>query len=323
MRVLIATGLYPPDVGGPATYTKALETALPEAGIEVSVLSFGRVRHLPTIVRHVRYFFLALREGKRSDVIYAQDPISVGLPAFFAALILDKKFLLKVVGDYAWEQATQRFGFTGTVEQFQKDKKLDFFATSLRVLERWVAKRAVRVIVPSKYLAKIVTQWGVPKKKLSVIYNGMEELSDTGNKPVLRGLLKFHGKLVISIGRLVPWKGFHELIAMVSGMKKDFPDMKLMIVGSGPELRALEEEAKRKRIAEDVVFTGALPRSILLRYMRASDIFILNSRYEGFSHQLLEVMAVGVPIITTKIGGNPEAIEHVKEGVLVSPNDTA
>ncbi len=322
MKVLIATGLYPPDVGGPATYTKALETALPEAGIEVSVLSFGGVRRFPKIIRHIAYFFLALREGKKADVIYAQDPISVGFPAFCASWILGKKFLLKVVGDYAWEQATQRFGFTGTPEAFQK-APLSLFPGSLRAIERFVARRAMCVVVPSKYLGRIVGQWDIPKKKISLIYNSVETVSNPGHKPVLRGLLKFHGKLIISIGRLVPWKGFRELIAMVSGMKKDFPDLKLMIIGSGPELGALEEEAKRKRIPEDVVFTGALPRDILLRYVRASDIFILNSRYEGFSHQLLEVMTVGVPVITTNIGGNPEAIEHGKEGFLVSPNDTA
>lgn len=322
MKVLIATGLYPPEVGGPATYSKVLETELPKHGIEVQVLPFSRVRHLPKIFRHIRYFFYVLREGKGVDIIYAQDPVSVGLPAFLAARILRKRFLLKVVGDYAWEQASQRWGFGGTLEEFQY-ADLPFMPRLLRFLERYVARRALRAVVPSRYLAKVVGKWDVAKRDIAVIYNGMEKLTDAGNKPVLRGLVRFNGKLIVSIGRLVPWKGFRELIGMLGRMKKDFPDIKLMIIGSGPDMASLEEEASRKGLADDVIFTGALSRDVLLRYVRLSDVFVLNTRYEGFSHQLLEVMAVGVPVVTTKIGGNPEAIEHEKNGFLVAPNDTA
>jgi len=321
MRVLIATGLYPPEVGGPATYVKTLETELPQGGVGVVVVPFSRARHLPKVIRHIAYFFILLREGKQCDIIFAQDPVSVGLPAWGAAFFLGKKFLLKVVGDYAWEQATQRFGNTDTLEAFQKED-LPFFTNLLRSLERFIARRAARVIVPSKYLSRIVKQWGVDKKKLVVIHNGMDVLADAGNKPVLRGLIKFHGTLIISIGRLVPWKGFRELIRMAADLKRDFPDLKLMIVGNGPDLPALEEEAAKRGMTDDVIFTGALPRDVLLRYVRASDLFILNTRYEGFSHQILEVMAVGIPVITTRIGGNPEVIEHEKNGYLTAPNDT-
>jgi glycosyltransferase involved in cell wall biosynthesis len=104
-------------------------------------------------------------------------------------------------------------------------------------------------------------------------------------------------------------------------MKSDMPELKLMIIGAGPDMASLEEEAIKKGLEDDVIFTGALSRDVLLRYVRLSDVFVLNTRYEGFSHQILEVMAVGVPVITTKIGGNPEAVEHEKSGYLVQPND--
>ena len=320
MKVLIATGLYPPEVGGPATYTRVLEQELPPCGIAVSVLPFSRVRHLPKLIRHVAYFWHAFRMAREVTLVYAQDPVSVGLPAMLAAKLARKPFVLKVVGDYAWEQASQRWGFTDTLEAFQH-AELTFPASALRALERFVARQAVSVVVPSKYLARIVREWGVEKKKLVVIYNGMEKLADTGNKPVLRGLLKFRGKLIVSIGRLVPWKGFAKLIELLSRMKKDMPDVKLMIVGSGPDLHALEKEAADRGLEDDVIFTGALPRDVLLRYVRLSDVFVLNSRYEGFSHQILEVMAVGVPVVATNIGGNPEAIDDEKNGFLVQPND--
>jgi glycosyltransferase involved in cell wall biosynthesis len=322
MRVLIATGLYPPEAGGPATYSAVLEKELPRSGIATDVLPFSRVRRLPKVFRHLAYFWHAFKGAKDADLVYALDPVSVGLPALFAAKLRGKRFLIKIVGDYAWEQASQRSGFTGSLEEFQY-VELPFFPKALRALERYVAKQAVRVVVPSKYLAKIVGEWGVPKKRISVIYNGMEEVEDPGNKPVLRGLLKFRGKLLVSVGRLVPWKGFKELIALLGDLRKEFPELKLMIIGAGPDMAMLEAEAASRGLADDVIFTGALSRDVLLRYVRLSDVFILNTRYEGFSHQILEVMAVGVPVITTKIGGNPEAVTHDKDGFLTAPNDLA
>ena len=320
MKVLIATGLYPPEIGGPATYSKILHDSLPQKGIEVQVIPFRTVKRFPKVIRHIAYALAVFREGRKVDCIYAQDPISVGLPSAIVAWILRKPFILKMVGDYAWEQSTQRYGFSGTIESFQH-AELSFAPKMLRWLERFVARRAVRIVVPSKYLAKIVSMWGV-KTKVSVIYNGVEELKDTGNKPVLRGLLKFHGKLLISVGRLVPWKGFDALIELLPSLRNTFADLKLMIVGSGPDMEALEKKAESLGLSDEVIFTGALDRDVLIRYLRASDVFVLNTAYEGLSHQILEVMSVGVPVVTTNIGGNPEIIEHEKDGFLVPLGDT-
>ena len=75
---------------------------------------------------------------------------------------------------------------------------------------------------------------------------------------------------------------------------------------------------------EGVVFAlGSLPRGELLQYLCAGDVFVLNTGYEGFSHLLLEAMAMGIPVITTKAGGNPEIIEDSKNGLLVEYNDKA
>ncbi|NOY35824.1 MAG: glycosyltransferase family 4 protein, partial [bacterium] len=108
MRILICTGIYPPDIGGPATYSKLLFDELSKRGVEVEVLSFGDVRRLPKIIRHLVYFLKTLKRARGADIVFAQDPVSVGLPAAIAAKILQKRFILKVVGDYAWEQYNQR-----------------------------------------------------------------------------------------------------------------------------------------------------------------------------------------------------------------------
>ena len=103
MKILIATGLYPPDIGGPATYTALLEKELPQHGIEVTVAPFSSVRHLPKGIRHVAYFLTLMRMSRNVSFIYALDPVSVGVPALFASILRFKPFILSVRGDYAWE----------------------------------------------------------------------------------------------------------------------------------------------------------------------------------------------------------------------------
>src|SRR3989338_3118004 len=112
MRVLIATGLYPPDIGGPATYTRFLERHLPKHGIGLDVAAFTVVRKYPKVIRHIIYFFTLMRKGRHADIIYALDTISVGVPALVASYLLGKTLYLRVPGDYAWEQGQQRFGIT-------------------------------------------------------------------------------------------------------------------------------------------------------------------------------------------------------------------
>ena len=118
MKILIATGIYPPEIGGPATYSKLLYDTLPSHNIEVEVLPYREVKNVPKIFRHFWYFLKVLRKGRGVDIVYAQDPVSVGLPSAIAALVLRKSFLLKIVGDYAWEQGRQRYGVEGSLDDF-------------------------------------------------------------------------------------------------------------------------------------------------------------------------------------------------------------
>ena len=129
------------------------------------------------------------------------------------------------------------------------------------------------------------------------------------------------GTVLISAGRLVPWKGFTTLIETMPEILKDAPDAKLVIIGSGPESEALKSKVKSQKLEDKVFLIGQVAHDKVLEYFKAGDIFVLNTGYEGFSHFLLEAMAMEIPIITTKAGGNVELIENGKEGILVGHND--
>ena len=297
MKILIATGIYPPDVGGPATYSKILFEELPKHGIEVEVLSFGKVRHLPKLIRHSAYFIKVLRLGGNADIIFAQDPISVGFPAMLSAKILRKKFLLKIVGDYAWEQGAQRFGVKEVLDDFL-NKKYGWRVEFLKKIEKMVANSAEKIIVPSEYLKRVVTKWEIDERKIFVVYNAFDAPRIEISKLAARKELNINDtdKMIVSAGRDVPWKGFETLKNIFPEISTKFPGAKLFILTKEPKER-------------------------LVLYLLAADVFVLNTAYEGFSHQILEAMAIGVPIVTTNAGGNPELIKDGESGFLVNFND--
>lgn len=309
MKVLLAT----PDSGGPATDAAFMKTELPRLGIETVVISFGKVRHLPSGIRHVRYAIELLKNIRKVDAIIAFDTFSVCLPAALIARLIGTSLIVRVPGDYAWEQATQRFGVTDTIEAFQK-KRYGLKVEILRTLQRLAVRQAALVVVCSDFLKKIVAEWHIAPEKLKRIYLGidLEEKADMpSNIP--------EGKILLSIGRLVPWKGFSMLMRLVPELPEDW---KLVIVGDGPERARLEEKARSLGISDRVLLTGAIPRKEVLGWLRSAHAFALNTYFESFSYQVLEAMVAGVPIITTSIGSIPELIENGVEGVLCTPGDS-
>lgn len=311
MRLLVATPLYPPEPGGPATYAKLLEEHLPERGIRVKVVPFSLVRHHLPGIRHVLYALQLLRYAFQADVIFVQDTFSVGFPAVCVAWITRKPLVLRVPGDYAWEQGVQRFGVSEGIDEFQT-KRYGLRVETLRSVQRFVASRADLVIAPSKYFGRIVEGWGVDRNRLRVIYNGIDldiDVEEPGNVP--------KGRIAVTVGRLTPWKGIKKLIQLM----EEVPDWTLVVVGDGPQRQELKREALALGVAQRVLFVGAVSRARMYGWCKRADAFLLNSSFESFSFQVVEAMYSGVPVITTSVGSLPELIEDSVEGVLCTPDD--
>jgi len=341
MKILIATGIFPPDIGGPATYTEKLAQELKSRGLEVKVITYsddqplkfqilnskfqtpkesklptGQAnpksqipitkisRRFPRGLRHFLYFWSLLRLAKNSDLIYAQNLVSAGLPAALVSKILRKKFVLKSVGDYAWEQGTARWGVKENLEDFQ-NKKYGWKIEWLRKIQKWTAQKADKIIVPSFYLKKIISGWQIPDSKIEIIYNAVEPIKKIG---------VFKKDCLLSIGRFVPWKGFDTLVEI---MPELWPEMKLIIIGNGPEYLNIKAKVKDLGLENRIELPGSVPQAKLPGYFARARIFVLNSDYEGLSHTILEAMQAEIPIIATNVGGNPELIENGKNGILV------
>jgi glycosyltransferase involved in cell wall biosynthesis len=263
-----------------------------------------------------------IQESKDCSVIYALDPISVGVPALIASRITGKPLMLRIAGDYAWEQGQQRWEVTETLDEFVEG--VHTYPIPVRVLwwlERYVARHAVRIVVPSEYMKGIITKWGIDADRVTRIYSALHEVYVSESREALRKSFEYNGIVVTTAARLVPWKGVHKLIEAVARLRKRAFDATLVVIGDGTLLEDLKRHAREHGIAEYVRFIGRQTRDATAAAIKASDVFVLNTSYEGLSHQLLEVMDIGVPIVTTPVGGNRELVEDGISGLFVPFNN--
>jgi glycosyltransferase involved in cell wall biosynthesis len=247
------------------------------------------------------------REGRHAQVLYVNG---LYLEAVVANFFLRKPLVQKIVGDWAWERATNKGWVKDTFEEFQKrgyGLKVQF----LKTLRSFCACQADAVIVPSQYLARAVNHWGVSETKTSVIYNAVELPSSISSAIPLSTRFK-----IVTVGRLVPWKQIDRLIEALS----ECDEAGLVIVGDGPERSRLEALVRQRQLADRVYFAGQRSKVETFALMAACDLFVLNSSYEGFPHVVLEAMCAGLPVVATEVGGTRELVCDGQNGLLISPN---
>ncbi len=334
-KILICTGVYPPEIGGPASYAKTLANRLTDSSVTVltysPVFSFKDDKNqpykivrvwskLPKGLKHTIYLFKAISLAKKSDAVFALNAVSAGIPAMYAAKMAKKKLFVKIVGDAAWEKAMNKGKTRLLLNDFQKSKKTGWINT-LHKLQCKVCKNADGIIVPSQYLADIVVGWGIPKEKIKVIYNGVDFKGSDISQEEAKKKIGIYGDIILSAGRLVSWKGFRMLIKIMPRLSEISQLFRLVIAGDGPDKKGLESMVKNLGLERKVYLVGIKSQEELAIYMAAADMFVLNSGYEGFSHQILEAMTAGVPVIATAMGGNKEVIRQGENGFMVKYQD--
>jgi glycosyltransferase involved in cell wall biosynthesis len=262
-----------------------------------------------------------MREAQSADLIFASD---YGLPAALARFLFRKPLVLKNVSDFAWEFST-RHGWLPpdqTIDEFQC-RRQDLRVRMLQWLRAWYARVANVVIVPSEYVATLVAGWGVSAERTRVIHNALDErhfasLPDKVTARMQCGL-PAASPLLLTVARLVSWKGIAGIIRVLPRVQLRFPDVKLLIAGDGPDRVDLQSIAGRHNDA--VQFLGMQSQHHVHHLMCAADVFVLFSTYEGLPHTVLEAMACGIPVVASAVGGTVEVVRDERTGILVSPRD--
>ncbi|MBN1120252.1 MAG: glycosyltransferase family 4 protein [Anaerolineae bacterium] len=322
MRIFIASGIFHPEPGGPATYLYHLLPEIQARGHSITALTFGdaptddypypltRIPRSNYITRQRAYRRAAANLWPGCDLAFVH---SIGLP--LPDVIHPQ--IGKVVGDKAWERSVNRGWVppTSDIDRFQVERQ-GALAEMSKALRSQQVKRFDHVIVPSQYLKQMVIGWGIEPERVSVVYNAphAEMPRPAENKAEARRRLSLgDGPLLLAAARLTAWKGIDHILHALA----DRADIRLLVAGEGPERTRLEALRSELGLENRVTFLGRVDRAVMPLYYRAADYTVLYSGYEGLSHVLLESLGIGTPVIASDKSGNPEVIEHEGNGLLV------
>jgi len=321
-KVLLVTDIFPPQIGGPATFIDRLAHSLAKRDHDVSVVCSspqGRdatdearpftVRRVSFASRERYEVMVRLRlalEMSRHRLIFVN-----GLERYVAQVnqIVRRPFVLKIVGDTVWETARNR-GLTHlSIDDFQTDGRSHAqFAADLRARKRCV-DRARHIVVPSEYLRRLVEGWGVSRERITVIRNGT-------TSPVTGAVVRPRSAQrlrALFVGRLTNWKGVETLLLAV----RDLEALDVEIVGDGPMWPQFVELSAQLGLTDRVLFRGRLSAEGVKDAMARAHVLVLTSLYEGLSHTVLEAFAAGLPCIVSDRGGNEEVVKDERNGLVV------
>jgi len=326
VRVLVVSGVWPPDVGGPASHAPDVASFLRERGHDVDVVITARAapaaqpypvhwvaRSLPKGVLHVRTAFEIARRAAHADVVYTTGMFG---RSSLGARLARRPYVVKLTADPAFERARRRGIVGGNVDEFQADAG-GASVRLLRLARDAELKHAAHVFTPSSYLRELAMSWGVDPGRVSVLPNPAPSLPELRPRDELRESFGLHGPSLAFAGRLTAQKSLRvalEAVAAVDGVE-------LLIAGEGDERPAIERDIAELGLGERVRLLGAQPRARVVELFAAADASILSSSWENFPHTVVEALAAGTPVLATATGGVAEVVHDGKNGLLVPVGD--
>ena len=278
---------------------------------------YPRYFSVPGVLKRLDGFFMALgawprlrrlqREG-RLDVLDAH----FGYPDGYAATLLGR-----------WLKVPVTITLRGTETRHAADP-------ALRPLLARALQGAARVFTVSESLRQVALGLGIPPDRVRVVGNGvdLERFQPVDRAQARSALgLPLNASVLISVGGLCERKGFHRVIACLPALRALGTDAHLLVVGGpspeGDWTDQLHAQVRELGLADRVHFTGPLPPQDLPRVLSAADVFVLATRNEGWANVFLEAMAIGLPVVTTNVGGNAEVVCRPELGRVLPFGDEA
>ncbi len=233
---------------------------------------------------------------------------------------------------HIWNPASCRYAFlaAGKIPVITTEHDPFELDRIKNIYKKWTLKKVSKIVTVSEENKKLLSRlYPEQKKKLTVIHNGIDitwwqsqtlrfteqELIDIKEEIFLTNK---DSLIIISIAELHERKGLKYLIEAISTLKPKFPNIKLVIIGEGPERSELESQIKKLELEEFVILLGR--RKEIPKLLKAANIFALPSRREAFGLVNLEAMITPLPIVATAVGGIPEVV--TENGILVPPEDS-
>lgn len=307
MKILIVTGIFPPEIGGPSTYAATLGTKLVQQGHIVHVLTYSdpiddifyqkypfvvsRIVRAGKASNYARFALWLLRNIRQYDVVYSLDWFSAGVPLFLVSILTGKKYIMRVGGGYIWEKYLMEGKPPVSLREFYERglfKKYPLMYTLIWL----VLKRAACIVFNSERQARLYTNYyGLKTEKIRIIYNPIEKVT----LPVKR---VWSNQEIVFAGRFIVMKNVESLIRAFARLKDD--TLRLLLIGEGPTEERLRQVVEELNLGERVIWSPPLPREELYKRIINCSYVVLPSWTDISPNQIYECMALEIPFLLTK-----------------------
>lgn len=341
-KILILTQeLYPASLGGSAKVAWQQAKMLADLNYEITIISTNNgvndnYNNIKTVIYKKLYkskSFNDLTEGKKTikkvikdntfDLIIIHHP-------YIGKAFLDLKVKIPYIymfhASTALETKQQGMDISNKYKLLGKIIK-PFFIQYTKQIENQLLRHAKQVWVLSQFSKSLIIKYfprvGNTIKLVPYIVD-TNNFKPADNKKGLRAELniKEKDKIAITVRRLVPRMGLEWLINSWISINNKYPDLKLLIIGSGYLKPQLQYLITKYKLGDKIILLGNLPEDILIKYYQAADLFILPTlAYEGFGLVTVEALACGLPVIGTNIGATPEILNPLDKNLLLQNLD--
>ncbi len=284
MKIILATSIYPPDVGGPSFYAERLKNSLEKLGHQVDVVLYGSLKKLPTGIRHLLYALKLWRAAKSADAVIGLDTFSVGVPLGLVAPFVGIPVFVRAGGDFIWEQ-------------YNNARTQDFIPLPdfYRYTDRWTLKE--------KILFRLIR---FALSRLDVVFSS-EWQRDLWTVPYKLDLSRVH-----VIENAIPPRMEH-----AEPQWKNFMMYGRQIPLKNADLFRRAFERARKHTYDIILEEGTLSHEELLEKMRTGYATVLPSISDITPNYIIESICAGTPFLLTK--HSAYARRFAAMGVIVDP----
>ena len=319
MDILITVGIFPPDIGGPASFVPKIAKYLINKGHNVKIICLSDKEHLtykddinvirinrssPIIFRWLKTIVKIYSNSKKSDLIFVNG---LGTETTIANLFIRKKVIRKIVGDPVWERVYNKNLIDESFDDFQENNH-GLSISLQKMIRNWSINKSNLIITPSQHLKNFIDKIGFDKN-IFVINNGVN--IEQHNKVVLENNII----QLLVVSRLVSQKNIDSIIKAVKVMENE--NIILNIVGDGSEINNLKLLVKKYELEKKINFIGKVENTKLNEYLKNADIFIQASNYEGLPHSILEAINYEIPILSTEVGGCSAILNKGERGYII------
>src|SRR3989338_132774 len=308
-RVLVVTGIYPPEIGGTASYAAKLKEILSAGEWVVEVLSFAEKsqsdggtyrisRRFPTGIRHILAFLRALPLVCKSDAVILLDHFSMGFPVSLATFICRRPYILRIGGDFLWESHVEMKRAQITLQAFYESLRPTNKERIIFYLARFVMRGAALIAFSTEWQRRIfLSPYGIEEDRTAVLQNAVEAGTSAAHAQKTRSEIIYAGRFLFLKNLRRAMLAFREFKIAQGGA------LKMRLIGEGPEERQLKTLALSYGVGDYVSIEPPMPRLALMETIKNARAVIVPSFSDISPNLALEALAAGVPAILTKHNG--------------------